>query len=116
MVMFWGIPGAAMLAAMWLEPTTRAVIWTLMLVSMGAACILNAQRCGRTHCRFTGPFLIAMAGLVVGYAIGLLPMGPYGWHILGGVALVGFAGLWWGSERAWGRFSRSQNIDVSRDG
>jgi len=27
-----------------------------------------------------------------------------------GVTLCGFAGLWWGSERAWGMFSRSRDI------
>ncbi|ABF54220.1 MULTISPECIES: hypothetical protein [Sphingopyxis] len=114
LVGLWAIPGLAMLAAMWLEPTPRAVIWTVMLASMGAACIMNARRCGRTHCRFTGPFLIGMAILVVAYAIGMLPLGPHGWGILGGVTLGGFAALWWGSERAWGKFSRSKDKGVSR--
>jgi len=27
---------------------------------MGTACILNARRCGRTHCRYTGPYYLAM--------------------------------------------------------
>src|SRR3546814_12054681 len=91
-----------------------------MLVCMGTACIMNARRCGRTHCRFTGPFLIAMATLVVGYAIGMLPLGPHGWRILGGVTLGGFAALWWGSERAWGMFSRSRedrkSVGVGKSG
>src|SRR3546814_16498849 len=90
LVGLWGIPGVAMLAAMRLGPTPRAVIWTVMLVGMGTACIMNARRCGRTHCRFTGPFLIAMATLVVGYAIGMLPLGPHGWRYLGGFTLGGF--------------------------
>src|SRR5215831_6433182 len=25
---------------------------------MGVACILNAQRCRRTHCRYTGPYFL----------------------------------------------------------
>lgn len=115
LVGLWGIPGLAMLAAMWLDPTPRAIIWAIMLVCMGAACIMNAQRCGRTHCRFTGPFLIAMAILVISHAIGMLPWGPHGWRILGGVTLCGFAALWWGSERAWGMFSRSKDTDASRN-
>ncbi|WP_211596703.1 hypothetical protein [Phreatobacter stygius] len=102
----WGIPGAAMLAAGWLEPLPRAVIWTVMLIWMGAACVINARRCGRTHCRLTGPFFVVMAACVVGYAAGLLPLGPHGWAILGGTILLGNAALWWGSERAWGMFSR----------
>ena len=116
LVGLWGIPGLAMLGAMWLEPGPRAVIWIVALVGMGTACFMNARRCGRTHCRFTGPFLIAMATLVAGYAIGRLPLGPNGWAILGGVTLVGFTALWWGSERAWGMVSRSRDIASARDG
>jgi len=106
LVALWGIPGAAMLVAVLLEPTLRAVVWTGMLVWMGVACLLNARRCGRTHCRVTGPYLLAMAGLVVAYATGVAPLGPHGWSLLGGATLIGFVGLWWGSERLWGKFGR----------
>lgn len=104
----WGVPGGIMLAA-WLvaAPAPRAAIWVAMLVWMGAACIANARRCGRTHCRFTGPFFLSMAGLVAAYAAGTLPIGSAGWAILGAATFLGNAVLWWGSERAWGAFSRS---------
>jgi len=64
LLMLWGFPGLAMLGALGLDPTPRAVVWTVMLSVMGLACIVNSRRCGRTHCRFTGPFLIVMAGSV----------------------------------------------------
>jgi len=98
-----------MLAA-WLlaDPAPRAGLWVAMLVWMGIACIANARRCGRTHCRFTGPFFLLMAVLVALYAVGALPIGSQGWTILGGITLVGNAMLWRGSEQAWGRFSRSR--------
>ena len=67
----WGIPAAAMLLALLLEPGARAVVWTAMLAWMGWACLQNARRCGRTHCRYTGPFFLAMAVLVVAYATGI---------------------------------------------
>lgn len=105
----WGAPAAAMLAAFALEPTWRAAVWTAMLIWMGAACLVNARRCGRTHCRVTGPFLLAMAAAVVGHAAGLLPLGRHGWLLLGVATAVGFAALWWGSERLWGAFSRSRD-------
>jgi hypothetical protein len=105
-IALWALPGAAMLAALLLEPTLRAIVWAGMLVWMGVACLLNARRCGRIHCRATGPYLLVMAGLVVAYATGAAPLGPHGWSLLGGATLIGFVGLWWGSERLWGKFGR----------
>jgi hypothetical protein len=104
LVALWGIPGAAMIAAVFMDPMVRAVIWAVMLVWMGGACLANARRCNRTHCRLTGPFFVVMAALVVGYAAGMLPLGAHGWGIIGGVTIAGFAALWWGSERSWGVF------------
>jgi len=103
----WGLPGVAMLAAVLLDPVPRAVVWTAMLVWMSAACFANARRCSRTHCHYTGPFFLAMAALVVAYAAGVLPLGSYGWAILGATIAIGNAMLWWGSERLLGRFTRS---------
>ena len=73
---------------------------------MGGACIANARRCGRTHCRFTGPFYLLVAAAVITYTKGILPLGQQGWTILGVVAIAGTAVLWWGSERIWGTFFR----------
>jgi hypothetical protein len=100
----WGLPAVAMLVGALLDPLPRAIIWSTALVWMGAACIANARRCGRTHCRFTGPFYLLMAALVAVYAAGTLPIGDYGWEILGTATVVGTAVLWWGSERIWGLF------------
>jgi hypothetical protein len=104
----WGIPAAVMLAAVLLEPGLRAVAWSAALVWMGGACIANARRCGRTHCRFTGPFYLLMAMAVVAYATGVLPIGEQGWVILGAATVIGTAALWWGSERILGTFIRSR--------
>jgi hypothetical protein len=99
----WGMPAAAMIAASFAEPTLRGVIWTAMLVWMGVACVLNGRRCGRTHCRFTGPFFLVMAATVVGFTIGALPLGPHGWTILGTTTVTGNALIWWVSERLLGK-------------
>jgi len=103
----WGLPALAMLAAMWLAPLLRAVVWTLALAWMGCACLANARRCSRTHCRFTGPFFLLMAALVITCAAGVLPLGAYGWFSLGVVTALGNAVIWWASERFLGRFQRS---------
>jgi hypothetical protein len=107
LLIIWGLPAALMLAAGLIDPRPRSVVWTASLVWMGAACLANAGRCRRTHCRYTGPFFLGMAALVVSYAAGVLPLGRYGWAILGVAAAVGNALLWWGSERLLGRFARS---------
>ena len=104
----WGFPAVAMLAAAWFEPTLRAVVWTAMLIWMGGACLANARRCGRTHCRFTGPYFLLMAATVVVYASEVAPLGPHGWTILGLATVVGNALIWWGSERLLGAFRRAR--------
>ena len=93
-----------MLIAALVEPLPRAIVWTAMLLWMGGACVVNAHRCNRTHCFLTGPFFILMAAGVVAYASGNRSRGEDGWIILGGIILAGAIGLWWASERVWGRF------------
>ena len=96
---------AIMVAAAFFDADVRGAIWIAMLLWMGVACLANARRCKRTHCRFTGPFFILMAGLVANYATGVLPLGSNGWGILGAFIILGFGFLWWGSEQLWGKFS-----------
>ena len=95
-----------MLVALLLPPLPRGLVWAASLGWMGVACLVNARRCGRTHCRITGPFFLGMAGVVLGYAFGVLPLGRDRWTALGAVTFLGFAFLWWGSERLLGQFSR----------
>lgn len=94
----WGLPAAAMLVAVFLEPEVRAVTWTAMLLWMGGACLANAHRCSRTHCRFTGPFFSLMGAAVAAYASGLLPLGRHGWTVFGIIASIGAISLWWATN------------------
>ena len=45
----WWLPQAALVAGLVVAVPTRTAIWIAALAWMGVACILNAQRCGRTH-------------------------------------------------------------------
>jgi hypothetical protein len=56
---------------------------------MGTICLLNASRCGRIHCYFTGPFFILAAVTSLGYGVGLLPFGPSGWIWIGNITMIG---------------------------
>jgi hypothetical protein len=101
----WWIPQAALVAALFIPAPARAAVWIIALLWMGSACILNARRCGRTHCRYTGPYYLAMIVPVVLLAEGLFSVGFYGWLTLAVVILAGGKIIWWASERAWGTFS-----------
>ena len=96
---------ATMLAALFLPAPVRAVVWTIALIWMGMACILNARQCGRTHCRYTGPYYLAMIIPVLVIASISVSASFYAWIVLGVVIIVGSGIIWWATERAWGKFS-----------
>src|SRR6266566_2714395 len=101
----WWIPQAAILAGLFVSAPVRSVIWIIALAWMGTACLLNALRCGRTHCRYTGPYYLAMIAPVLVLASGPISAGFYAWLGLGLLILAGSKIIWWTTERAWGRFS-----------
>ena len=101
----WWIPQAAMLAGLIIPVPVRTVIWIIALIWMGTACILNSRRCGRTHCRYTGPYYLAMIAPVLVLASGMVSADLYGWLVLGALILGGSKIIWWTTELAWGKFS-----------
>ena len=101
----WWIPQAAILAGLFFPVPVRSAIWIIALIWMGTACILNARRCGRTHCRYTGPYYLAMIAPVIVLASGIISAGFYGWLGLGVLILAGSKIIWWATEWVWGKFS-----------
>jgi hypothetical protein len=101
----WWIPHAAIVAGLFVPVPVRAAIWTVALFWMGVACILNARRCGRTHCRYTGPYYLAMIAPVFLLASGIDSARFYDWLILGTLILAGSGAICWATEYAWGKFS-----------
>ena len=104
-VLAWWIPKVAIVAGLFVPVPVRTAIWIVALIWMGTACILNSRRCGRTHCRYTGPYYLAMIIPVVVLASDLVSVNFYGWLVLAVVILAGSKIIWWVSERAWGKFS-----------
>jgi hypothetical protein len=102
----WWIPKGAIIATLFAPVIARAAVWTVALIWMGTACILNAKRCGRTHCRYTGPYYLAMIVPVLVLASGVIPVDFYAWVSLAILILSGSMIIWWAAERAWGKFSR----------
>jgi hypothetical protein len=59
----WGIPITILLVSPKIGTRYLVVLWPVLLTFMGGACLLNARRCGRTHCYVTGPFFLRLAGV-----------------------------------------------------
>ena len=103
----WGLPSSALAGSLLVESPVRNWIWVASLLWMGAACMANARRCGRTHCYFTAPLFSVMALVALLDSLGLLILAPRAWAWLGLGLVIGTAGLWWGTERLWGVSSAS---------
>src|SRR5438445_13265189 len=98
------MPKAAILAGLFFPVSVRAVIWIIALIWMGTACVINATRCNRTHCRYTGAYYLAMIVLVMALGAGLFAVGILGWVWLAVIILAGSGLMWWATEGAWGEF------------
>jgi hypothetical protein len=87
--LLWGPPALFLLAGV-LSPEARVWLWTPALLVAGAACLVNAARCGRFHCHFTGPlFLLAAAASVLrGLEIVSVRCIWIGWFLIGGTLLA----------------------------
>lgn len=101
----WWLPQAGIAAALLAPVSARAAIWTAVLIWTGAACLLNARRCGRTHCRYTGPFYLVMILPVLAAAWAGAPM-PV-WLILAAVILFGGKAIWWATEQMRGKYDEA---------
>jgi len=86
----------------------RTVVWTVALGIMGAACMVNALRCGRVHCYVTGPFFLLMALLALSNGLGILHLGRNGWNLLGLIALIGTIALWYLPEMFLGKYRKGR--------
>jgi hypothetical protein len=86
----------------------RTVVWIVALGIMGAACMVNALRCGRVHCYLTGPFFLLMALLALSNGLGILHLGRNGWNLLGLIALIGTIALWYLPEMFLGKYRKGR--------
>jgi len=89
----WGIPVAILLIAPVIGARYLVIVWPVVLALMGVPCLLNARRCGRIHCYFTGPFFLLLAGAALLYGLGVLPLGAKGWSMLSLALVIGSIAL-----------------------
>lgn len=102
----FGIPAAILLISPTIGTRYLVIVWPALLTFMGVACLLNARRCGRTHCYVTGPFFLILAGVAILYGIGTLPLGARGWSTLSATFAIGGAVLCCVPEWLFGRYER----------
>jgi hypothetical protein len=103
----WWLPKGAIVAALFAVAPLRASVWIVAFFWMGIACALNAQRCRRTHCRYTGPFYLAMILPVLVLTFGSVFVSDNLWF---GLAILTVCGGWvirWATEHRWGRYSNA---------
>ena len=99
----YGVPSIAMQLVGNLSNSALAVAgtWTAGFAVMGTACLVNARRCGRVHCWFTGPwFLLASVLTVLRY----LEVIRISWSTILNAGLLGALLLFFVSENIWGRY------------
>ncbi len=104
----YGVPTIAIVATSLggVAEIVVTVVWTLAFTVMGVACVVNAVRCGRVHCYFTGPFLLLLAAASLLHGLRVVSLGPNGLQWLGLVAIVGTVVFLTVPERLWGRYAR----------
>ena len=100
----WWLPGAVLLISALIGTRIQAVTWPPLLAYMGVACLLNARRCGRVHCYFTGPFFLFLALVALLHGSGVVPLGQSGWSLLTATFVIGFATLFFVPEWFLGRY------------
>jgi hypothetical protein len=86
----------------------RTVVWTIALITMSGACMVNALRGRRVHCYVTGPFFLLMALAALFYSVAILHLGRNGWNLLGLIGLIGTIALWYLPEMFWGRYRKGR--------
>jgi hypothetical protein len=102
--LFWCLPWLVFALGWTVSPAWRTVLWTASLGLMGILCLLNASRCGRVHCRFTGPLFILGAVVSLAYGLGFLRLGLSGWKWICAVTVIGGIVLTWIPELILGRY------------
>ena len=88
-ILIWVVPIVVLGITAGFGGLYAAVSWPPLLAFMGIACLVNAHRCGRRHCYFTGPYFLLLALLSLLYDMSWLPLGPKGWQWFSSALLVG---------------------------
>ncbi len=72
----WGVPIAIIIGMNFAQPylpfSTIVIIMAAAVAWMGLSCVVNALRCGRLHCKLTGPIFLIGSAAILASGFGLL--------------------------------------------
>ena len=110
--LLWIAPWVLIVISAKAGTVVHTAVWTISFAVMGAACLVNARRCGRRHCFYTGPLFLIAALLSLLYVWGILPLGPHGWTWISGIAVVGAVLACCGLEMLMGKYTARHSPDT----
>ncbi len=108
-ILAWAIPGLILFSMNFAQGVIPfegiVMIMAGTLLWMGLGCVLNARRCHRRHCIYSGPILIAGAAAVLLVGFEFITLGSDGLInvVWGTFALVALTFI---PELIWGKYAR----------
>jgi len=96
--LLWYLPLAVFIVGTFWQKG-RVWLWTPTLLVAGISCVINAKRCGRLHCHFTGPLYLLGALTALLSGLGVVAM-PCIWILVGivGGSVLAFVPEWIGRK------------------
>lgn len=101
-LLIWCLPMLILLTSALAGGPYLGILWPALLTWMGAACLINAQRCRRLHCFLTGPYFLLLALVALLHGLRVISLGSR-WLILAVALAVGGPFLVYVPERVLGR-------------
>jgi hypothetical protein len=105
----WGLPMIILTGTNFISVPYWIVILVIAatFLWMGACCLINAQRCHRRHCYYSGPIFLIGAALTLVFGFGILRYGQDDLTIIvWGTVLAVF--LTFIPERIWGKYKETE--------
>ena len=101
--LIYGVPWIVMQLVGNLSNSALAVAgtWAAGFAVMGTACVVNALRCGRVHCWFTGPWFLLAAAVTVLRYMGVVEIA---WSTIINAGPAGALLLFFVPEYIWGKY------------
>lgn len=109
-LLLWWLPWLLVLIGYFSNEIARTTLWSAGFTVSGIACLVNARRCGRLHCFYTGPLYLGAAIVSLLYGMQVLPLGRHGWDWILGVAVAGSLFAQLGLEKLLGQYTKRHGV------